>query len=301
MVQYVYDAWGNHRVLDKDGNEITDPDHIGNQNPFRYRGYFYETVSGLYYLKSRYYDPETGRFLTPDSIEYLDPDTIGGLNLYAYCNNNPVMFSDPEGHMPKWLAWTLSGLAIATGLILSATGVGGIVGGVLIGAGAGALINGYVTEAAGGDFFAGYVGGAISGALCGVGAGLAGIAFNTATTLAGASVIGEIATGVAYAFAGGFVGNMAGTLYTEAHSSGWKNFQVDWEKMFFQSSTVGVLNILAGVGAGVSSALSAAPQKAIMLGISYGSRNALRLLAGVVAGGTEAVFDLSAWLISRFA
>ena len=114
VVQYVYDAWGNHRVLDKDGNEITEFDHIGHQNPFRYRGYFYETVSGLYYLKSRYYDPETGRFLTPDSVEYLDPETIGGLNLYAYCNNNPVMFSDPEGH--DWKSFWNGALKIISGI-----------------------------------------------------------------------------------------------------------------------------------------------------------------------------------------
>ena len=47
---------------------------------------------------SRYYDPETGRFISPDAIEYLDPSTIGGLNLYSYCNNNPVMYVDPSGH-----------------------------------------------------------------------------------------------------------------------------------------------------------------------------------------------------------
>ncbi len=110
VVQYKYDAWGNHKVLDANGAEITDTEHIGHQNPFRYRGYFYETVSGLYYLKSRYYDPVTGRFLTPDSVEYLDPETIGGLNLYAYCNNNPIMFSDPEGHLPLGLLFGILGI-----------------------------------------------------------------------------------------------------------------------------------------------------------------------------------------------
>ena len=47
---------------------------------------------------SRYYDPQTGRFLNADGLEYLDPETLGGLNLYVYCNNNPVNFIDISGH-----------------------------------------------------------------------------------------------------------------------------------------------------------------------------------------------------------
>ena len=53
--------------------------------------------TGLYYLKTRYYDPETGRFITIDDVSYLAPDTINGLNLYVYCLNNPVMKVDPNG------------------------------------------------------------------------------------------------------------------------------------------------------------------------------------------------------------
>ena len=98
MVKYVYDAWGNHAVLDDAGNDITENAvHIGNLNPFRYRGYFYDVETELYYLQTRYYDPEVGRFITIDGIEYLDPESINGLNLYAYCGNNPVMFTDPNG------------------------------------------------------------------------------------------------------------------------------------------------------------------------------------------------------------
>ena len=51
------------------------------------------------YLNSRYYDSTVGRFLSPDSLDYLDPETIGGLNLYAYCYNNPVNYYDPSGHI----------------------------------------------------------------------------------------------------------------------------------------------------------------------------------------------------------
>ncbi len=87
---YVYDAWGNMQILqDRDG--------VATLNPFRYRSYYFDEETGLYYLQTRYYDPEVGRFVNADGIEYLDPETLGGLNLYAYCGNNPIMGIDPEG------------------------------------------------------------------------------------------------------------------------------------------------------------------------------------------------------------
>ena len=98
VVEYYYDAWGNHKVVDENGDEITSSTHIGNLNPFRYRGYYYDTETGLYFLQTRYYDPEVGRFLNRDSVQYADPETINGLNLYAYCLNNPVEYVDPDGH-----------------------------------------------------------------------------------------------------------------------------------------------------------------------------------------------------------
>ena len=97
VVKYVYNAWGEHKVLNPDGTENTSASFIGNVNPFRYRSYYYDTSLKLYYLVTRYYDPVVGRFVSQDSLEYADPDTVNGLNLYAYCNNNPVMNVDPTG------------------------------------------------------------------------------------------------------------------------------------------------------------------------------------------------------------
>ena len=82
--EYEYDAWG--KILSQGGSELL------TINPFRYRGYYYDEETGLYYLNSRYYDPETGRFISPDSLKYLEPETCNGLNLYAYCGNNPVVY-----------------------------------------------------------------------------------------------------------------------------------------------------------------------------------------------------------------
>ena len=110
VVKYDYDAWGNHRVLNSAGAVITDTQHIGHKNPFRYRGYYYDTETGLYYLKSRYYDPETCRFINMDSVEYADPTYLHGLNLYAYCNNNPIMYVDPNGH--AFLTFLIAGLVV---------------------------------------------------------------------------------------------------------------------------------------------------------------------------------------------
>ena len=102
IVKYKYDGWGNHAVLDEDGNQLTldkctQFNKVGILNPFRYRGYYYDTETGLYFLKTRYYDPETGRFITIADVSYLAPDTINGSNLYAYCGNNPVRNVDPNG------------------------------------------------------------------------------------------------------------------------------------------------------------------------------------------------------------
>ena len=97
MVKYKCDAWGNCKVLNASGVEITDDTHIGILNPFRYRSYYLDTETGFYFLKTRYYDPEIGRFMTIDDIGYLDPESINGLNLYAYCGNNPVNCIDRTG------------------------------------------------------------------------------------------------------------------------------------------------------------------------------------------------------------
>ena len=121
VVRYTYDAWGNHKVLNPNGTENINTSFIGNINPIRYRGYYYDAETGLYYLQSRYYDPQTGRFISMDDISYLDPETINGLNLYAYCLNNPVAFIDPSGHFvisaSAILIGALVGLAVGLGTV----------------------------------------------------------------------------------------------------------------------------------------------------------------------------------------
>ncbi len=129
VVRYEYDAWGNHKVLDGNGNEITDPEHIGHLNPIRYRGYFYDEETGLYYLQTRYYDPTIGRFISQDGIEYADPQTPNGINLYAYCANNPVMAVDPTGH--KWWHWLIGAIVVVALVVATIVTAGGAAAGAL--------------------------------------------------------------------------------------------------------------------------------------------------------------------------
>ena len=98
--KYTYDSWSNTiSVTDSTGNQITDETSIGLVNPIRYRGYYLDSETGMYYLQSRYYDPGTCRFINADS--QLNPKTgLSGMNLFAYCNNNSIIHSDPNGHIP---------------------------------------------------------------------------------------------------------------------------------------------------------------------------------------------------------
>ena len=91
VVTYTYDAWGN--VLNVDGALKTS---LGVLNPFRYRGYVYDSETTLYYLQSRYYDPELGRFINADAFASTGQGILGN-NMYAYCNNNPVIMIDYSG------------------------------------------------------------------------------------------------------------------------------------------------------------------------------------------------------------
>ena len=91
VVQYTYDAWGN--ILSTTG-ELANT--LGQINPLRYRGYVYDHETGLYYLQSRYYDPEIGRFLNADAFASTGQGILGN-NMFAYCGNNPVNYCDPTG------------------------------------------------------------------------------------------------------------------------------------------------------------------------------------------------------------
>ena len=160
VATYRYDPFGKISNL----SSLTS---IGKLNPFRYRGYYYDTESNLYYLNSRYYNPEIGRFINADAILGANKDLIS-YNMFTYCGNNPLNRADPTGH--------------AFMLITAA-----------IGAVAGAVTGGIISAKKGKSVWAGIGIGAVAGALIGTGAGMA----------AGAALAGSITATTGAVMAGG--------------------------------------------------------------------------------------------------
>ena len=106
VVEYKYDAWG--KPLSVAGTLKTS---LGRLSPFRYRGYVYDEESGLYYLRSRYYNPVVGRFANADVIQ-ASYSSVLQYNLYCYCLNNPAIYADSEGRFAL--------LAIGFGMLIEA-------------------------------------------------------------------------------------------------------------------------------------------------------------------------------------
>ena len=165
VVSYTYDAWGNPYTptyVYHSGVSAADRANV-ELNPFRYRGYYYDSETGYYYLQTRYYNPEWGRFINADS-QLNAKDGVLGYNMFAYCNNNPVMYSDPDGHS----------------IVLTCIIVGAVVG---------ALVGGYIAakvskektgEVNGWAVAGGIIGGGILGGLLGWGIGSIATAISAA-------------------------------------------------------------------------------------------------------------------------
>jgi len=95
LVEYQNDAYGN-TLYTLDNSGTLNLSHI---NPYRYRFYRYDEEISYYYCNTRYYQPMIGRWLNADHVAFLDPEGTGELNLFGYCVNNPVMYSDPSGEI----------------------------------------------------------------------------------------------------------------------------------------------------------------------------------------------------------
>ena len=94
VAQYTYDAWGN----------VSSSGRLAEINPLRYRGYYYDNETGLYYLQSRYYDPANRRFINADRHMSTGQGFVG-TNMFAYCNNSPVFLVDYDGDEAETVEW----------------------------------------------------------------------------------------------------------------------------------------------------------------------------------------------------
>ncbi len=210
LVTFTYDAYGNCTV--------SGDTSLAYRCKIRYRGYYFDTETGFYWVQTRYYNPEWCRWISPDSLSYLDPEIADGVNLYAYCINDPVNYIDPSGHFIITLIGCIVGAAIGFGVAaykdykddgevfngsvewydyLGATLLGGA-----IGAGIGAGLEYIAPQAAGAlSSFANSsftLGGGMSISASGAAAATAGITITGAEimvaggVLAGAAVLGGI-------------------------------------------------------------------------------------------------------------
>ena len=111
LVTFKYDAYGNCSV--------SGDASLASYCKIRYRGYYFDTETGFYWVQTRYYNPEWCRWISPDTLDYLDPESVHGLNLYAYCGNDPINYVDPSGQFALVTAFLLTGLFV--GVVVGAT------------------------------------------------------------------------------------------------------------------------------------------------------------------------------------
>lgn len=179
-VTYKYTAYGV--PIPEEGTNLTTQEKtiatdLKRLNIYLYKGYIYDTETGLYYCQSRYYHPQIGRWLSIDSIDYLNPGAIGGLNLYAYCGNNPVMYIDRDGTSPQWwnpFSWNNEAKLIAGIIIIAGLAIATVSGGLISGA------IGGLTSGSWEGFYDGFSTGFMTGAFIGGVTGAASNAFKVA-------------------------------------------------------------------------------------------------------------------------
>ena len=140
VASYNYNAWGSCTVYNSSDAAI------GDLNPLRYRGYYYDAETGFYYLQSRYYDPAICRFINADTFATTDANGFLSANMFAYCENNPVGNSDPNGEFLNTFIGAATGaalgaaLALVTGENVKAAAISGAISGAVSGFAADVII-----------------------------------------------------------------------------------------------------------------------------------------------------------------
>ena len=131
QAEYIYSPWGE--VISAEGD-------LAEINPLRYRGYYYDSETGFYYLQSRYYDPENHRFINADTYASTDSGNSIASNMFAYCGNNPIIRSDDDGQFWHIIVGAVIGATVgAISAAIQGKGTAGILAGAVLGAASGAL------------------------------------------------------------------------------------------------------------------------------------------------------------------
>ena len=190
QAEYIYSPWGE--VISAEGD-------LAEINPLRYRGYYYDSETGFYYLQSRYYDPENHRFINADVYTSTDSSDAIACNMFAYCQNNPVMLGDENGEVWSKLVCMLVGVAVgALTSALATLTTGGSGRDVLKSAVVGAFARGVIGFT--GSMKAGkYVGRAVGSAISAVDAYVS--ARKAGTNVAGSCLAAGVAFSATYAAA----------------------------------------------------------------------------------------------------
>ena len=250
VVEYTYDAWG--KLISTTGTLATS---LGADNPFRYRGYYYDTETGLYYLMTRYYDPEVCRFISADVYMTTGQGVLGG-NMWAYCGNNPVNRADSQGDFFNTI-------------------IGGIVGGI---------IGGIAASIQGKSFWEGATSGAVSGAISGAAVDIGLLAAGAAVATCGA---GAVLIGVGIAAVGGALGGVAGVGVSAAFGN-----EVTAVDYVAAAAIGGIFNVVSyGISAGVS--VGAGSIKELFPSTAKATASSLSATVGITVVSTGLTDSLS--------
>ena len=241
-------------------------------NPFRYRGYYLDTETNLYYLQSRYYDSYVGRFINADDVGNLGiGDELLSYSLFSYCANNPVMNVDPEGEF----FFTLIGAV-----------TGGLIGAVS------ALIEGK----SGREVWASAANGAVSGAIAGLATDIIAVT--------GGSALAVIAVGAAFGAAGAFAGSLTESAINQKDMHSGEVWSDAWTSAAFGL----VFGAAGGAVSGPSSSMmqtikSKVGKRTLEKGIKVGyavartMKNEVRHLVSNIA--QEGLTDVTSWYVQK--
>ena len=275
VVSYTYDAWGNFTAS---YSNFTTAMH----NSLTYRGYYYDAYLGLYYLQSRYYDSNTGRFINADNQIAGVGSDFRGYNLFSYCFNNPINMGDPTGNWPKWIenvAKIASVVVAVTAVVVTVAAVSAFTAGtgsaaavygatILLGAALSGINGGVANEAKGNSYANGYLGGAIGGAI---------------QATCSKTSIGTIV--------GGGVGVTVGTVITDVMNN------LDPDSVNYTAKEIATNAIISGGKALVTSSVTAYMGYASDLAVANGANG---LTPTYTFGFGEAVKAFFGWIDDAF-